>query len=307
MATSVQPAVEPQPSASIEAWRSWIRDLIGAGLFTGRFWSWVCVRERYFLKIPRVSGGQLETDFSDGAAEAEREYRLTASLAEQLDGMVDVPLRLIDGCIVKRRLTGPDLWSMAREEGTTPRVRKAITHGVVLAAQLHRLDPTAVRDLAVHDYANDPYLPAPEELSKRLGQRRQAIVLGGLDVRNFKQDCEGGRWLFFDPHHAELGAPEDDFARYILSLLMINWGRNARCRIWTQFDFQELVGAYEEAGGVFLDREVLGYMFQRNIARVRSDVWAFGDWSRFVRRVAARAYEALFFWQVRKWGGHHGL
>jgi hypothetical protein len=299
--------VEPELSASIEAWRSWIRDLIGAKLFTGRFWSWVCVGERYFLKIPRAHGGQLETDFTDGGAEAERECRLTQSLAERLDGMVDAPLRLIDGCIVKRRLTGPDLWRIAKAQGATPLVQQAITQGVVLAAHLHRLEPAALPDLAVHDYANDPYLPAPKELHDRLSQRRRAIVLGGLDVRNFKQDRAGGRWLFFDPHNAALGVPEDDFSRYILSLLMINWGRHAYCRIWTQFDFQTLVCLYEEARGACLDHEVLGYIFQRNIARVRSDVRAFGDWSRFARRVAARAYEGLFFWQVKKWGGQHGI
>lgn len=307
MATSLHPAAEPLPSASIEAWRSWIRDLICAGQFTGRIWSWVCVRERYFLKIPRVSDGQLETALSDGAKEAAREYQLTQSLAERLESMIDAPLRVIDGCIVKRRLSGPDLWALAKQEGATPRVQKAIIHGVVLAARLHRLNPAALPDLAVHDYANDPYLPAPEELHDRLSQRPRTIVLGGLDVRNFKQDRADGRWLFFDPHTAVLGAPEDDFTRYILSLLMINWGRHADCRIWTRFDLHQLLRVYEEARGASLDHSLLTYMFERNMVRVRSDVRTFGDWSRFMRRVAARAYEEVFFWQIRRWGGHYGL
>jgi hypothetical protein len=307
MQASVQPMVEPQPSAPIEAWRSWIRELIHAGLFTGRIWSWVCVGQRYFLKIPRVSGGRLDTDFSDGAAEADRECRLTQSLAEQLEGMVDTPLRLIDGCIVKRRLTGPDLWTLAKREGATAQVRQAVSEGVMFAARLHGLDPARVPGLMVHDYANDPYLPAPEELHDRLRQRRPTIVVSGLDVRNFKQDRPDGQWLFFDPHTAEIGVPEDDFARYILSLLMINWGRHADCRIWTKFDYCELVDIYEKTGGAPLDRALLTYMFARNVARVRSDVWAVGDWSRWLRRAAARAYEKLFFWQVMRWGGQHGL
>jgi len=307
MATSLQLAVEPQPSAPLEAWRSWVRDLICAGHFTGRIWSWVCVTERYFLKIPRMGSGQPEADLIDGAAEAEREYGLTQRLAKSLQGMIDTPLRLVDGCLVKRRLTGPDLWALAKEEGATPRVQTAITHGVVLAAQLHRLDPAAVPGLAIHDYANDRYLPAPAALRDRLGQRRRTIVLGGLEVRNFKQDHDDGRWLFFDPHNAVLGAPEEDFARYIQSLLMINWGRHANCRIWTRFRFQQLVEVYETTRGAALDLDLLAYMFERNVARVRSDVRAFGDWSRFLRRVAARAYEELFLWQIRKWGSHHGL
>ena len=307
MEVSVQPTVEPQPSAPIEVWRSWIGELIDAGLFTGRIWSWVCVRQRYFLKIPRASGGRLHTDFTEGAAAADREYRLTQDLAEALGDMVDTPLRLIDGCIVKRRLTGPDLWTLARQEGATSRVRNAISEGVVFAAKLHRLDLASVPGLTVHEYADDPYLPAPEELHDRLSQRRPAIVLGGLDVRNFKQNRPAGRWLFFDPHVAELGAPEDDFARYILSLLMINWGRHADCRIWTQFDYRELVDIYERTRGSPLDEHVLAYMFARNIARVRTDVWAVGDWSRWLQRAAARGYEKLFFWQVMRWGGQHGL
>lgn len=306
MGTAIQPTVEPQPSATVDVWRSWIRDLIWGGQFRRRVWSWVCVSGGYFLKVPRVSG-RLETDFSDGGAEADREYQLTCSLAAPLEDMINVPLRLVDGCIVKPRLTGPDLWTMAKAEGATPRVQRAITGGIVLAAHLHRLDPTIVGALAAHDYANDPYLPAPKELADRLNQRPRTIVLGGLEVRNFKQDGADGRWLFFDPHKAVLGVPEDDFTRYILSLLMINWGRNANCRIWTRFDFQELVGAYQEARGAALDHELLRYMFQRNVARVRSDVWAFGDWSRFTQRAAARAYEKLFFWQVKRWGARYGL
>ncbi len=78
-------------------------------------------------------------------------------------------------------------------------------------------------------------------LNDRLCQRPRVIVLGGLEVRNFKQAGTDGQWRFFDPHDAVLGAPEDDFARYILSLLMITWGRHATCRIWTHFDYQRLV------------------------------------------------------------------
>ena len=306
MAISMQPRVEPRPGAPIEAWRSWVGDLIHAGRFTARYFSWVCVRGRYFLKIPRVSG-ELETDFSGGAAEAEREYRLMRSLAEGLGGMIDVPLRLVDGCIVMPRLTGPDLWAMAKEEGATPRVEKAITHGLMLAAHLHRLDPTTLRDLTAHDYANDPYLPASELLEDRLRKRPRTIVLGGLEVRNFKQDRADGRWLFFDPHNAELGAPEDDFARYVLSLLMINWGRHAYCRIWTHFDVQNLVRLYEEARGASIDHELLGYMFQRNVAWRRSAARGLADALPWAMRAAALTYEKLYFWQIRRWGCRYGL
>lgn len=307
MAVSAQQPIEPQPSASIQTWRSWIGELISAGLFTARFFSWVCVREKYFLKIPRVSGGQPETDFIDGAGEAEREYRLTQGLAERFDGMVDAPLRLVDGCIVKRRLTGPDLWVLAKEKWATPPVHKGLSHAALFAAELHRLDPTAMPGLAVHDYANDPYLPAPEELQDRLQQRRRTIVLRGFEVRNFRQDRPGGQWKFFDPHEAVLGMPEDDFARYILSLLMINWGRHGNCRIWTRFDYRQILRVYETTRGASLDQELLVYMFRRNIAerrhRARRATCAL---SPFMWRLA-RAYEKLYFWQISRWGAGYGL
>jgi hypothetical protein len=306
MARVLQASTEPPLSAPAEAWRSWIRELIGAGQFSRRFLSWVCVRESYFLKIPRVHG-EIEADLRDGAAEAEREYRLTRQLAEHLDGMIDPPLRLIEACIVKRRLTGADLWALASREGATPRVRTAIVDGVKMAARLHLLDPGAVPGLPVHDYADDPYLPAPERLRDRLRRHPRTIVLTGLEVRNFKQACAGGPWQFFDPHRAVLGAPEDDFARYVLSLLMITWGRHARCRIWTRFDYGELVRAYEAERGDALDRELLAYMFQRNIAMRRFEVRGSTRDLPWMMQAAARAYEALFFWQVGMWGSRHGL
>jgi hypothetical protein len=220
--------------------------------------------------------------------------------------MVDAPLRLIDGCIVNRRLTGPDLWALAKAEGATPRVQKGITHGVVFAARLHRLDPTAISGLTVHDYATDPYLPAPVELHDRLRQRRRTIVLGGFEVRNFRQD-RPGQWKFFDPHEAVLGMPEDDFARYILSLLMVNWGRHANCRIWTQFDYRQLLRVYETTRGPPLDHELLAYMFRRNIAeRQHRARGAARRLPRLMQRLA-RAYEELYFWQVRRWGAGYGL
>jgi len=204
-------------------------------------------------------------------------------------------------------LTGPDLWSLAEREGATPRVQKGITEGILFAAQLHRVDPAALPDLVVHDYANDPYLPAPAELHDRLNQRRRTIVLGGLEVRNFKQDRADGQWLFFDPHEAVIGAPEEDFTRYILSLLMINWGRHADCRIWSHFDYPQLLKIYETGRGAPLDRGLLAYMFRRNTAERRFRAGRAMRKLPWLMRGGARAYERLFFWQVRRWAGRHGL
>jgi hypothetical protein len=300
MNTCAREDAEPRLDAPIEVWRSWIRDLVRGNQFTSRRWSWVCVRERYFLKIPRVCG-RLETDLSAGIAEAEREYRLTQHLSRRLEGMVDRPLRLSDACMVNRRLSGPDLWRMAEREGGTPEVQAGISQGLVLAAKLHRLDPKEVPGLPVHDYANDPHLPAPDAVNDRLCQRPRVIVLGGLEVRNFKLASTDGQWRFFDPHDAVLGAPEDDFARYVLSLLMITWGRHARCRVWTRFDYPQLVQAYEAARGAPLDQGLLPYMFQLNVARRRSGARRSTRRLPWFMRMAARSYEELFFRQVQKW------
>jgi hypothetical protein len=297
------PSAEPGPGAPVEVWRSWLQDLIHGNQFVARRWSWVCVREHYFLKIPRLPG-QREADLGASIVEAEDEYRLTDQLTQQLDGMVDAPLRLIDACIVKRRLLGQDLWRLARRQGGTTEVQAAIAQGLQLAARLHNLDPATVPNLPVHDYAKDPYLSAPKELQDHLRQRRPAIVLVGYEVRNFMQDRPGGQWKFFDPHEAMLGAPEDDFARYVLSLLMINWGRNARCRAWTHFNYGQLVQTYETARGARLDRDLLAYMFERNVAARRYGARRSARALPWVMRVAARSYEEIFFRHVEKWLRH---
>lgn len=306
MAGVIETVAALRPDAPVEAWRSWIRDLIRGACFSARRWSWVCARDRYFLKIPRVAG-QLGPDLSASRAEAQGEFRLTQQLTRQLDGLVDAPLRLIDACIVKRRLQGPDLWHLARREGGTSEVQAALAQGLVLAARLHRLDPATVPDLPVHDYAQDSSLPAPKELHDRLRRRPCTIVVGGLEVRNFMQDVNDGQWKFFDPHEAVLGAPEDDFARYILSLLMIDWGRHARCRLWTRFDYQQLLQTYETERGARLDRQLLAYMFQRNVARRRHEAQESTRDLPWYTAMAARTYEGLFFGQVREWGSRHGL
>jgi hypothetical protein len=299
MAAVAGRSAEPRPGAAVEAWRSWIQGLISSEQFVARRWSWVCVREHYFLKIPRLHG-QRQADLGAGILEAEEEYRLTDRLTQQLE-MVDAPLMLIDACIVKRRLLGQDLWRLARQEGGTAEVQAAITQGLELAARLHNLDPATVPNLPVHDYANDPYLPAPKELLDPLRQKRRSIILAGFEVRNFMQDRPGGQWKFFDPHEAMLGAPEDDFARYVLSLLMINWGRNLHCRAWTHFDYPRLVRVYEAARGGHLEQDVLAYMFQRNIAARRFGARRATGKLPWFMRVAARSYEELFFRQVEKW------
>jgi hypothetical protein len=300
MMTAVVPDAGPRPGAPIEVWRCWIQELILAKQFVARRWSWVCVGERYFLKIPRLHG-EREANLGASIVDAQDEYRLTEQLTEQLDGLVDAPLRLIDACIVKRRLLGQDLWRLARRQGGTAEVRAAIAQGLALAARLHNLDPAAVPDLSVHDYAQDPYLPAPRSLHSHLRQRRSAIILTGFEVRNFRQDHVGGQWKFFDPHAAMLGAPEDDFARYILSLLMINWGRHVRCRVWTDFNYGDLVRTYDAARGASLEHEVLAYMFQRNIAERRFGARRATRQLPWVMRLAARSYEEVFFRKVQQW------
>jgi hypothetical protein len=297
---------EPASRTATEAWRSWIRGLISAERFTARRFSWVCVQGPYFLKIPRLQG-VLEVDFEDGNVEAEHEYQLTRQLAERLDEFVDTPLRLVDGCIVMRRLHGPDLWSLAKEKGDSLPVRAGIARTLVLAARLHRLGLSAIPDLPEYDYAKDPWVPSSTEPHGRVCERPRTIVLTGLEVRNFKQASVPGAWKFFDPHTAALGVPEDDVARLVLSLLMIRWGRNPDCRIWTAFDFHQLMQVYEKESGAPLDKELLASMFQRNIAWRRYEARCMARVLPSLVRAAALAYERLFFWQVRRWGDRHGL
>ena len=73
---------------------------------------------------------------------------------------------------------------------------------------------------------------------KSIESQQKTIVVLGFEVRNFKRIYPNGSFNFFDPHHLLIGVPEDDFCRYLLSLLMLNWGNNTNFLIWRKFDYQ---------------------------------------------------------------------
>ncbi len=202
-------------------------------------------------------------------------------------------------------LAGDDLSALLRRRD--PSGPSALEAAMALAGRLHRAGGAALAGLPVHDYAGDPYRPAPPAIVARLRARPRTLVVRGFEVRNLMTDRPGGALRFFDPHEIVLGAPEEDVTRFLLSLLMLNWGRHAKALAWKRFDAARLIGVYEAASGVPLDRELLAYTFALNAAMRRAHgrraAAELGGWQAWAAALYGRAY----FWQIGNWGRRHGI
>jgi hypothetical protein len=271
------------------------------GRFECRRHSWVCSHEGLFFKIPRLEESPGPSLAEPSAIEAARlEYELTSQLAV-LDDAIEAPLGRVGACLVKRHIPGVDAVRVARAAGAGGELQEALEAGVSLAGRLHRPGVAVLAERPVYDYGADPYLPAHEAVLERLRSRPRSLVVEGFEVRNFRREDATGRWKFFDPHNVLLGVPEQDFTQYVLSVLMINWGRNVRCRTWTRFDYPALREAYERARGEALDPLLLQYSFRRNVRvrMARALYWAnrLGG----VHRLGALTYAKIYFAQIRSW------
>lgn len=139
-----------------------------------------------------------------------------------------------------------------------------------------------------------------------MASRPKSLVIDGFEVRNFRFDASTDMWRFFDPHRIKIGHPECDIARFVVSLLMIPWGRSVRCWTWTAFNFGELVAEYESARGTMVHAGLLRYLLAENVAM--RDFFARKTIGRMRRAVrpAAWAYRAIFFMQLREWVNKNG-
>jgi len=111
--------------------------------------------------------------------------------------------------------------------------------------------------------------------------------------------------LFFDPQHVYLGMPEDDVARFVISLLMINWGQGGGVTLWQGFDVEDLLAAYEDAAGFLLDGTLLTYFLRETIAMRRHFAQKALRNMAGARRVIGRPYLAGYFMQLNHWAANH--
>jgi len=282
-----------------------VDELVRTMRWTARPLSWTLVADGRFYKIDRRSG-DVAADLvnPEARARARIEHDLTCRLAA-LDPAVVTPIALVGSCLVAPALTGDDMVTALRR-GDEER-DAALEAALSLIGRLHRAEGAALEGVTAHDYAENPYLPAPPALRERLGARPRTLVVRGFEVRNFRAERPGGAWRFFDPHQADLAAPEEDVARFVVSLLMLNWGRHANVRAWDRFVPERLISTYEGARGLRLDREVLAYAFALNVAMRRFHSRGRTAGLAGARALAAAAYRKAYFWQIERWGRRHGL
>lgn len=281
----------------------WLAELA----FTPRKESWVASSADRFYKIFRRSDDPLR-DWLDPTCmeKAAREYA-DALLLRELSEHVCTPLRLDHACVVYPRLSGPDLRPMLQQKHGAfgPRHRaQALRKAMVVLAQLHRARSNPA-GYPAKDYLHDGYLVPDAEVARRIGERERTLFIGGFEVRNFRYDEEREDWLFFDPQHVYLGMPEDDVARFVISLLMINWGQGGGVTLWQGFDVEDLLAAYEDAAGFLLDGTLLTYFLRETIAMRRHFAQKALRNMAGARRVIGRPYLAGYFMQLNHWAANH--
>lgn len=238
-------------------------DRIAALKFRRRKESWVAEADGCFLKIPRSSDDPWhDLDDPTCAATALREYtdmRFLGSLAAE---GVCRPEGIDRACVVYPLLGGPDLRELLLQNRSPMDRESALCSAMRLLARLHR---GHALDYPARDYQRDTFLAPPPALLERMQGRPRTLVVTGFEARNFRFDPRRDAWLFFDPHHLWRGFPEEDFARFLVSLLMLR-GRQGLPREWIGFDRLHLLAAYEASAPAKLDRDFLNYFLTERLA-----------------------------------------
>ena len=273
--------------------------------FTPRKESWVASSAGWFYKIFRRSDDPAR-DWLDPACieKARREYA-DMRLLRRLSDRVCCPARLDHACVVYPHLSGPDMRAMLRQRGVASQQRvAALRDAVTLLAQLHAETGNAV-DYPAKDYLRKSYLAPGAEVLARIAVRERTLFIGGFEVRNFRFDRRHGAWFFFDPQHVFLGMPEDDLARFVISLLMANWGKGGSLRIWRGFDVDDLLATYEHASARTLDRLLLNHFLRETIAMRRHFAEKALRGMRGAGRLIGRPYLSAYFLQLEKWVAKH--
>lgn len=279
----------------------WI-DALG---FAARKESWVASSAGRFYKIFR-RGDDPARDWLDPTCieRAAREYADMQFLCRFSDGVCQ-PLRRDHACIVYPQLSGPDLRVMLlRRDADETQRSAALRDAVSVLARLH-----AATDAASHyplkDYPREGYLQPDSDVLRRIAERERTLCMEGFEVRNFRYDDAHGHWLFFDPQGVRLGMPENDLARFVISLLMVNWGKGGSPRIWSNFDVGDLSSTYERASRRTLDETLFNYFLYETIAMRRHFAEKALRALQGARRVFGRPYLIAYFLQLEKWITRH--
>lgn len=281
----------------------WIETLA----FTARKESWVASSAGWFYKIFRSSDDPAQDWLDPDCIEkARREYADMRLLRRRSDRVCD-PARLDHACVVYPHLSGPDMRAMLRQRGIASKQRAAaLRDAVTLLARLHAETGDAV-DYPAKDYLRNSYRAPSAEVLARIAGCRRTLFIGGFEVRNFRFDRQRDAWIFFDPQHVLVGMPEDDLARFIVSLLMVNWSKGGSLRIWRGFDVADLVATYEHASARTPDKLLLNHFLHETIAMRRHFAEKALRGMHGAGRLIGRPYLSAYFRQLEKWVTRHEL
>lgn len=274
-----------------------LSDALAALTFVRRKESWVATSVGYFYKIAR-HGDDPMRDIDDPSciATAAREYadmRFLASLADA----VCRPERIEGACIVYPRLGGPDLRTLLLDRASLTGQRDAALRSAMrLLARLHHGDAAGH---PVKDYRRDGFLAPNAEVLDAMRRRQRTLVVTGFEARNFRYDVDRDAWFFFDPHHLWSGCPEEDLARFVISLLMLP-GRRHGPRVWTDFDRFRLLQAYEADAPGKLDRPLLDWFLAEELAKRRFHAIRLANRLPAARRVVGVAYTRVYYRWLRR-------
>lgn len=273
--------------------------------FSARPLSWIYCTQEYVFKITRYSDSIEDDIFNPKSIKYSKKEYEQLLLLNQLDASVIKPLDLIDACMVMPYIKGHDLINESakiRVQDNLVDFLAYIEEGIALCGRLHRYESVIFADIPEYNYQKHEFLPASEpHLIQAIKNHRKTISIQGFEIRNFRYDQLSGKLVFFDPHHVYLGLPEEDFTRYILSLLMINWGRNINFLIWQKFDYAKLVKVYETTRGAKLDKLMLDYTFSLNLAMRKAHAKTSILEMNGFKKLIAYIYFQLFFLQVDWW------
>lgn len=283
--------------------------------------SWIARKGGLFFKIPRRSLDLFGDARSDSCRrEIREEFHLLTLLAGLSDHVIR-PVAFVEeySCLVLPDLRAENLRDVllselpfghiepqSRAHQVGAQVAQATLRlAVGIIAGIHRQGCPEKLELRAVNYRENQWLPAPPGLAM---PAQPVVVVDGYELRNLLLDSTSGEIYLVDPHAVGIGFPEEDLARLIVSLLMLNWGRHVNCRVWTGFDCIDLLQEYEKQSGRSLDGERLAYCFEMIVAmrfyHSNRSLKKIGN--PLVRRIG-RVYQKAFFYQVRRWGKQHGF
>lgn len=276
---------------------------IAALAFAPRKESWVACSGNRFYKLFR-RGDDPARDWLDRACveNARREHD-DMQLLHRFGERACAPLLRNRGCVVYPRLSGPDLREALLRRGDD--ARPALRDALSLLAQLHGATADAISHYPLKDYRRDGHLRPDAEVLRRIHERPRTLCIEGFEVRNFRFDQHRCAWLFFDPQVVSRGVPENDIARFIVSLLMVNWGKGGSPRIWGYFQADDLVSVYERAASRSTDPILLNYFLHETIAMRRHFAERALRALHGMSRILGRPYLSVYFLQLERWAARH--